>query len=390
MSLPIRQQAMLWGAVLLLTVFALWALGDVILPFLLGGAVAYFLDPVADRLERLGLSRTLSVTVITVIALLLFAAAILLVVPTLVEQTTGLLGFLSSVDGASVTVLYERFPTLERFEPQISSSLEAFGAGLRERGGAIFEGLLTAGAGVLGMVLLLVIVPVVAFYLLLDWDRMVARIDALLPREHAPTIRALAGQIDRTLSSFLRGQGTVMLILGAYYAAALALTGLNFGLVIGAIAGLLTFIPYIGAIIGGGLAIGVALVQFWGDWVMIAIVAAIFVSGQMVEGNVLTPKLVGGSVGLHPVWLLFALSAFGALFGFVGLLVAVPVSAALGVIARFAAERYTASPLYLGAPEAEAPRGAPPAPDAPHARQAPPAAQGPREADAAPAGAAGR
>ena len=167
---------------------------------------------------------------------------------------------------------------------------------------------------------------------------MVEKIDDMLPRDHAPTIRHLAHQVDRTLASFIRGQGTVMLILGIYYAIALMLAGLQFGLVVGAVAGLLSFIPYVGAIVGGGLAIGLALFQFWGEWFSIGIIVVIFFAGQTIEGNFLTPKLVGGSVGLHPVWLLFALSVFGNLFGFVGMLVAVPVTAALGVFARRGAE----------------------------------------------------
>jgi predicted PurR-regulated permease PerM len=191
-------------------------------------------------------------------------------------------------------------------------------------------------------------VPVVAFYLLYDWDRMVGEIDTLLPRDYAPVIRKLAADIDRTLASFVRGMGTVCLILGTFYAVALMLVGLQFGLVVGAVAGLITFIPYLGSLLGGGLAIGLALFQFWGDWVSIALVAGIFVLGQVVEGNFLTPKLVGNSVGLHPVWLIFALAAFGALFGFVGLLVAVPVAAAIGVLARFAISQYKDSRLYRG------------------------------------------
>jgi len=180
---------------------------------------------------------------------------------------------------------------------------------------------------------------------------MVSRIDDQIPRDHVRTIRDLARQIDRTLASFIRGQGTVCLILAAYYAIALMLVGLNFGLVVGAIAGALTFIPYVGAVVGGALAVGLALYQFWGDWVWIVAVALIFQSGQMIEGNVLTPKLVGSSVGLHPVWLLFALSVFGTLFGFVGLLVGVPVAAVIGVLVRFALHRYKSSPLYLGTPD---------------------------------------
>ncbi len=161
-------------------------------------------------------------------------------------------------------------------------------------------------------------------------------------------VRHLAAEIDRVLASFIRGQGTVCLILGVFYAVALMLAGLNFGLVIGVVAGLISFIPYIGAVVGGALAIGLALVQFWGDWVWIGAVAAIFAVGQMAEGNVLTPKLVGSSVGLHPVWLIFALSVFGTLFGFVGMLVAVPVAAMIGVVIRFAIAQYKSGLLYRG------------------------------------------
>ena len=203
-------------------------------------------------------------------------------------------------------------------------------------------------SSLINIVVLFVVVPVVAFYLLYDWDRMIAQIDELLPREHAPTIRQLAGDIDKTLASFIRGMGTVCLVLGTYYALALMFVGLQFGLVVGAIAGLITFIPYVGALVGGALAIGLALFQFWGDWVSIGLVAGVFVVGQVIEGNVLTPKLVGNSVGLHPVWLIFALSVFGALFGFVGMLVAVPVAAAIGVLARFAISPYKNSLLYRG------------------------------------------
>ena len=182
---------------------------------------------------------------------------------------------------------------------------------------------------------------------------MVAEIDSLLPRDHAPVIRQLAKDVDKTLASFVRGMGTVCLVLGTYYAVALMVVGLQFGLVVGFIAGLVTFIPYLGALIGGALAIGLALFQFWGDWLHIGLVALIFMIGQMVEGNILTPKLVGKSVGLHPVWLLLALSIFGALFGFVGMLVAVPVAAAIGVLARFATGQYMSSKLYRGLSEKE-------------------------------------
>jgi predicted PurR-regulated permease PerM len=193
---------------------------------------------------------------------------------------------------------------------------------------------------------------------------MVARVDELLPRDHAPMIRKLASEMDSTLASFIRGQGTVCLILGVFYAGALMIAGLNFGIVIGTAAGLITFIPYIGALIGGVLAVSVAIFQTWSesaglpgatggdvDWIYVLIIYAIFQAGQFIEGNILTPKLVGQSVGLHPVWLLLALSVFGSIFGFVGLLLAVPIAALLGVLVRFGVGKYQEGRLFKGLSE---------------------------------------
>jgi predicted PurR-regulated permease PerM len=230
---------------------------------------------------------------------------------------------------------------------------------IQSKGANLAQTALTSALSIISAVVFIVVVPVVAFYLLLDWDNMVARIDNLVPRDHAGVVRQLAGEIDQVLAAFVRGQLTVCLVLGSYYAVALMLAGLQFGLVVGAIAGAITFIPYVGALVGGILAIGLALFQFWGDWLSIGIVAAIFALGQFLEGNVLTPKMVGQSVGLHPVWLLLALSAFGTLFGFVGMLVAVPIAASMGVLTRFAVGQYQRSLLYRGldrrddAPETE-------------------------------------
>ncbi len=348
MGLPVREQTYYWGIAAAVLFVLLWILGDVILPFLLGGAIAYFLDPLADRLERLGLSRAAATAVITVVALVGFVLLAVLVLPLLIEQTKALVQMAPTLAENLRAFLTERFPSVMDNTSPVHQSLLTLSDTLRSKGAALAEGILSSALSLINVLVLLVIVPVVAFYLLLDWDRMVARIDALLPRDHAPVIRDLARQIDRTLASFIRGQGTVCLILGTYYAVALMAVGLQFGLVVGAIAGLLTFIPYVGALVGGGLAIGLALFQFWGDWLWIVAVAVIFQAGQLIEGNVLTPKLVGSSVGLHPVWLIFALSVFGALFGFVGMLVAVPVAAAIGVLARFATEKYQESMLYQG------------------------------------------
>lgn len=351
MALPVQQQLKYWGIASVVFFGVMWFLGDVILPFLLGGAVAYFLDPVADRLERWGLSRMAATGVIAIAAILIFILMVLLVIPTLIEQAVTLFNTAPQLFHDLRAFLTEKFPQISQPDSQIHKSLVTIGEKIQAHGGQLLETVIGSAISLINVVMLLVIVPVVAVYMLLDWDRMIARIDELLPRDHAPVIRHLAGEIDDTLSSFIRGMGTVCLTLGSYYAVALMLAGLQFGLVVGFVAGALTVIPYVGALVGGALAIGLALFQFWGDWVSIGIVAGIFVLGQVLEGNVITPKLVGESVGLHPVWLIFALSVFGALFGFVGMLIAVPLAATIGVLARFAVAQYTQSRLYKGLAE---------------------------------------
>lgn len=348
MALPVKQQMKYWGVAAVVFALALWWLGDVILPFVLGAAVAYFLDPIADRIEAAGASRALATAIITIAALLIFVLLALLVIPTLVNQSVALVDTAPKVLQELQAFLTSKFPDLLDEGSTLRQSLTAVGETIQSKGGELLQTALTSVGSLLNVIMLFVIVPVVAFYLLYDWDRMIARIDDLLPRDHAPTVRHLASQIDKTLASFIRGMGTVCLILGTYYAVALMLVGLQFGLVVGAFAGLITFIPYVGALLGGALAIGLSLFQFWGDWVSIGLVAGIFVLGQVIEGNVLTPNLVGSSVGLHPVWLIFALSVFGSLFGFVGMLVAVPLAAAIGVLMRFAISQYKDSRLYKG------------------------------------------
>lgn len=348
MALPVRQQALYWSASAAVFLLLLWVLGNVIMPFLVGGAIAYFLDPVADRLERMGCSRAIATTIIFVFLILSVVTITLAIVPLLVQQSSGLIEAAPGLFENLRTFLTERFPNAFDEGSPIQTSLANMGETIQSRGAELLQTVLSSAASVVNVIVFIVVVPVVAFYMLLDWDRMVARIDQLLPRDHAPTIRLLAARIDRTLASFVRGQGTVCLVLGTFYAVALMIVGLQFGLVVGLIAGLLTFIPYVGALVGGALAIGLALFQFWGEWWWIFSVVAIFFVGQALEGNVLTPKLVGSSVGLHPVWLIFALSAFGTVFGFVGMLVGVPVAAVIGVLVRYFVERYQEGMLYQG------------------------------------------
>lgn len=348
MALPVRDQMKYWGLAMAVLLLALWFLGHVMLPFLVGGAIAYFMDPVADRLERAGLSRAAATGTISVMALLLTILLALAILPMLFNQLVDLVNEAPNIFRRLQAFVMERFPQVQDETSTLRQTLESVGKLIQSKGGELANTLVGSAMGVVSAIVFIVVVPVVAFYMLLDWDHMVAKVDEALPRDHAPTVRRLANEINEVLAAFVRGQISVCIAMGTFYSLTLMLAGLNYGLVVGAIAGAITFIPYVGALIGGALAIGLALFQFWGDWLSIGLVVAIFAAGQFLEGNVITPKLVGDSVGLHPVWLLFALSAFGSVFGFVGMLVAVPVAAAFGVLARFGLEQYKQSRLYTG------------------------------------------
>lgn len=349
----IRRQIVFWSLAFGFFLFILWLLGDVLLPFVAGMALAYFLDPVADFFERMGVSRLIAISIILIFFVLLFVVSMLVFLPVLGGQVAGFLDNLPNyVARLQALINGLDFEWLDRFRNDDGSFLKENGSELLKQGAgwvaAVIERLWASGKALVSILSLLVVTPVVAFYMLYDWDRMVARVDSWLPRDHRATIRSIMRDIDTAVAGFVRGQGTMCIVLGFYYALGLTLAGLNFGLLIGLFVGLISFIPYVGASIGLLLSVGVALVQFWPEWIPIAIVAAIFFAGQFLEGNILQPLLVGNRVGLHPVWLMFALFAFGSLFGFTGLLVAVPASAAIGVVVRFGLNRYLDSDVYRG------------------------------------------
>lgn len=348
MALSIGEQAKYWGVACVVAVVAFWAMGNVLLPFITGMAIAYFLDPIADRLELIGLSRTAATTLITLLALLAFTLLLILLVPLLVRQMSALITAAPVYFEQLQAILITKFPGLMDENSVLQQGLQSLTENVRTWGAQLAKVVLASAFTAMDVIVFIVVAPVVAFYMLLDWDRMIAAIDGWLPRDHLPTLRKLARDIDTVLAGFVRGQLTVCGILGAFYAITLMLVGLQFGLIVGLIAGLLTFIPYVGSIIGGLLSIGLALFQFWDTPWLIGVVAVIFVIGQSVEGNYLTPKLVGGSIGLHPVWLMFALAAFGSVMGFTGMLIAVPVAACLGVFFRFGISQYLGGRLYKG------------------------------------------
>ena len=353
-----QQRMRFWLIAIAVFLGLLYLLRDILLPFVAGMAIAYFLDPVADRLERARVPRTLATLSLIAAFFLVIVFVFLLLVPLLVQQLESLAASLPGYIETAREGLTRLSASVQALlSPEdIARARDALGS----VSGRIVTwligavgGVLQSGKAVIDLVSLVVITPVVAFYLLRDWDRMVERIDGLLPREHAPVIRQQLIQIDRTLAGFARGQATVCLVLATFYSVALTVAGLQFGVVIGLLAGAASFIPFVGSIGGLVLSVGLALLQFDELW-RVGVVAAIFIAGQAVEGNYLTPKLVGDRVGLHAVWVMFALLAGGSLFGFVGVLLAVPIAAVIGVLVRFATERYRASALF-GAPPPPAP-----------------------------------
>ena len=346
------QRLRFWLMGLAATLALLYLLRGVLLPFVAGMAAAFFLDPLADRLERAGLSRTAATALITGGFFVLLAAAAVLLVPLLQDQ---LLAFAHRVPEYVDTLGQRLHPLIVELKRNLSPrDMDKLRSSAGEHAGeavswalALLRQVLTGGLAVINVLSLLFITPIVTFYLLRDWDRMVAKVNSWLPREHAPAIRERVEEINRTLSGFLRGQASVCVALGLFYGIGLSLVGLDLGLVIGLGAGFFSFVPYLGTIAGFISGVGLALAQTQ-SWELPALVVGVFVAGQILEGNVLTPKLVGDKVGLHPVWIMFALLAGGGLFGFLGLLLAVPVAAVVGVLARSALRRYLRSSLYLG------------------------------------------
>jgi predicted PurR-regulated permease PerM len=349
----LRRQLIFWACALLVFIALLWLLNDVLLPFVAGMVMAYLLDPLVKRLQKLGLSRPIASVAIVAVMIILIALALILILPVLGEQVAHFIERVPQYferlrqivqeqsQGWLGRMLGEKLPDAQKQLGGVASGAAGWVAGF-------LTSLLSGGKALIGVISLLVIAPIVAFYMLIDWERMIAKVDSWIPLAHRETVRGLAREMDGAISGFVRGQALVCLILGTFYSIALILLGVNFGLLIGITAAILGFAPYIGTLTGFLLAVGVATAQFWPDWHMPLFAAGIFLVGQFVEGNILQPFLVGKEIGLHPVWLMFALISFGVLFGFVGLLVAVPVAAAIGVLVRFLLRQYLASPYYTG------------------------------------------
>jgi len=338
-------------AITAVILYLLWLLAPVLMPFAVAGMFAYLGDPLADRLERLGMGRTVAVSVVFFVLVLVTVGALLLLIPLISRQLDNLVQSLPHyVDWVRTTAL-PWLQTKLRLDPnafdtdrliaEIKDHLGSLGSVVSTVLGKVTR----SGLGVIAWMTNLVLIPVVAFYLLRDWDRLVAWIDDMLPRSIEPTIAHLARESDLVLGAFVRGQLLVMLALGIFYGAGLSILGLSVGPLIGMVAGLLSFVPYLGFIVGFGAAVIAVLVQY-GDWTHLALVVGVFVVGQLLEGYVLVPRLVGEKIGLHPVAVIFAVLAGGYLFGFLGILLALPAASVILVVLRYLSQRYRHSGLY--------------------------------------------
>jgi predicted PurR-regulated permease PerM len=353
--MPFERHIVFWLVALVAFIALLWLLSPILLPFVIGLALAYVLDPLANRLRRHGVSRLVAALIILCGFVLVLGLLLLLIVPVLAKQVSGFIdnapAYAQRLQGL---ISNPEYPWLKRLVGDNLVGTDKSVGDLMNQAMVYLTGVLASlwakGQALISIFSLVIVTPVVAFYLICDWDSMTSAVDSLIPLPQRETVRALGREIDATISAYVRGQSGVCLILGSYYAVGLTLAGLSFGLLIGVVSGLISFIPYLGSLTALVLSLGVAVAQFFPDWSPILIVAGVVLVGQFLEGNVLAPKLVGDSVGLHPVWLMFALFAFGYLFGFVGLLLAVPLAAAGGVLTRFAIRRYRESPLYTGSP----------------------------------------
>ncbi|MDP7600374.1 MAG: AI-2E family transporter [Rhodospirillales bacterium] len=347
-----ERQFWVWLVVLVIAISLIVFVSGVLLPFVAGMAVAYFLDPLGDKLESWGLSRTLSTVIITASFFITVIALLILIFPLIQGQ---IIGFAQKVPSMIESfeawlaplkeTLSERIPS-EKLQ-ELSDISKSYGTTIVKWLGSLLGGIWKGGLALFNVLSLILITPVVSFYLLRDWDKIVAKVDSWLPRDYAPAIRSVVKDIDITIAGFVRGQGTVCLFLAVFYGVGLTIVGLDFGLVVGITTGLISFIPYFGMLVGMATALAIAIVQF-GDVVPVVLVLIVFGAGQIIESMFLTPKLVGEKVGLQAVWVIFALMVGGTTVGFTGVLLAVPVAATIGVLVRFFLAQYLASPLYSG------------------------------------------
>lgn len=350
----VERQLLFWLSALVLAAIIVATLKDVLLPFVAAIVIAYFLNPMADALERLGLPRGIAATLMVLLFGAIITLAVILLGPLIVEQVRQFAitlpeEFAKLRETAEAWVVTWLGPNFPKFKVALDKGMDGLSQNWGATATALLTSLLTGGLALVNFVALFLITPVVVFYLLVDWHAMLARIDATLPRDYAPMIRKLAGDINDAVAAFIRGQGTICIILGLFYAAGLSWAGIKYGLIVGLTTGALAFVPVIGWVVGLIMALSLAIVQYGADIIVLAKVIMVLAVGISVDTAVLSPRFVGQKIGLHPVWLIFALFVFSYLLGLVGTLIAVPLAAAASVLIRFAINLYLESPFYRGA-----------------------------------------
>ena len=336
-----------YALIILLGLFIfLWYFLHALTPFIVGGVIAYLLDPLIKHLEKLGVKRLFSVILICLLFLSTLVCAVLFIFPIIFQQLLELFKSTPSYIFAFQEYFFNNFPSLQDKTPILSESLNGFSEMIESKGVYLAQALVTSTVGLVNIFTFFLIVPVVTFYLLLDWTILIEKLNGLVPKKYNSDIKIIALEIDKTLASFVRGQLFICLILSIYYAVALMFLGIKFALLVGIFAGIFSLIPYVGFVFGGGIAIVLAMVQFWDNPIWIGAVGFVFLIGQVVEGNILSPILIGKNIGLHPVSLLLSLSIFSFLFGFTGLIVGVPIAAIIGVLLRLLIVSYKKTDFY--------------------------------------------
>lgn len=359
----VERQAAFWLIAAVIIILLIGLLKDILLPFVLGMLFAFGLNPLADTLNRMGLPRV--VASLLIVALLVISIVLLIVFlgPIAVEQTEQFAAALPHElqrlqELSDVWVKHYLGGSSPAVQSAVTNAIGSLSQNWNAIASWVLQSIWTQGRALFNVVTLVLITPLVVFYLLVDWKRMLAEVDNWLPREHAEPLRQIARDINAAVGAFIRGQGTVCLILGCFYALCLWAIGLEYGVLIGFATGLMAFVPVLGWAIGTLVGVTFAVLQYWPDALPVILVFGVFLAGQGLDAGILSPKIVGSKIGLHPVWLIFSLFAFSYLFGIVGMLVAVPLAAGVGVIVRYALRAYLASSVYMG----EVP-AVPPTPD---------------------------
>ena len=343
-----KKQTIFWIVITCILFLAIYTLSPVLMPFVAGMILAYLLDPLVDRVEKIGIRRSFSTFFVLTIFFVCSVGSSLLLLPVILNQLSNLTSFLP-------TLISNLEPFIRQARSLVDNAIKADNnnqlplpvADILNWAGGFLTEIISSSLAFANLLSLIIITPIVAFYLLRDWDLIIKKVKGWMPIAQKVRIVEQVSKVDRSLSALVRGQGTVCLILALYYSVSLTAVGLQFGILIGIFSGIVSFIPFVGAILGAIFSIGFSIIQF-DTYTPIFFVAGIFLVGQVVEGNFLTPKLIGEAVGLHPVWVIFALLTGATLFGFLGVLLALPIAVVVAVLIRFSLSSYLGSEIYSG------------------------------------------